>query len=72
MVLTIYAMKITENASLDQDKLTIMFNDVLHALEVMTAEIMVDMIDYLLNKIRHGSSGDALGRLIQYLDHSSG
>ena len=46
----IYAMKITENASLDQDKLTIMFNGQHHAREVMTAEIMVDMIDYLLTK----------------------
>jgi carboxypeptidase T len=45
---TVYAMKITENADEEEDKLSILFNAQHHAREVMTGEILVDMIDYLL------------------------
>ncbi len=44
---TIWGMLISDNASEDEDELSILFNGAHHAREVMTPEIIRDMIDWL-------------------------
>ncbi|MBW1871314.1 MAG: hypothetical protein JRJ19_04565, partial [Deltaproteobacteria bacterium] len=44
---TIWAMKISDNVAVDEDEPTYQMDGQTHANEVMTAEVMVDAIDYL-------------------------
>ncbi len=46
---TIYAMKISKDADQDLDKLTVFFNGQQHAREVMSGEVVMDILEYLLN-----------------------
>ncbi len=43
----IWAMMISDNAAVDEDELTVLFNGAHHAREVMTPEIMLDTIEQL-------------------------
>jgi len=43
----IWAMKISDNVSVDEDEPTYLMDGHIHAREVMTVEVMVDAIDYL-------------------------
>lgn len=45
---TMYAIKISDNPDIDEDELAISFNGQHHAREVMTSQITMDIIDYLL------------------------
>ncbi|MCD4652883.1 hypothetical protein K8T06_03005, partial [bacterium] len=45
---TMYAIKISDNADDDEDELKVIYNGQHHAREVMTSEVMIDIIDYLL------------------------
>jgi len=44
---TIWALLISDNAAVDEDEPAILFNAAHHAREVMTPEVMIDMIDQL-------------------------
>jgi carboxypeptidase T len=44
----IWALKISDNAKVDEDEPSILFNSMHHAREIMTPEITLDLIDYLL------------------------
>jgi carboxypeptidase T len=44
---SIWAMMISDNAALDEDELTVLFNSQHHPREVMTAEVVMDIIDHL-------------------------
>jgi carboxypeptidase T len=46
----IYALKISDNADLNELEPSILFNSMHHAREVMTPEIGIDIIDYLTSK----------------------
>jgi len=45
---TMYAIKISDNADTDEDELAVIYNAQHHAREVMTAEVTLDIVDYLL------------------------
>ncbi len=44
---TIYAMKISDNVTVDEDEPTYLMDGQIHAREVMTSEVMIDAIGYL-------------------------
>lgn len=44
---TIWALMISDNAALDEDELSVLFNGAHHAREVMTPEVLMDIIDQL-------------------------
>lgn len=44
----IHAIKISDNADVDEDELTILYNGQHHAREVMSGEVTTDIADYLL------------------------
>lgn len=44
---TIWALMISDNAAVDEDELAILFNSAHHGREVMTPEVLIDMIDHL-------------------------
>lgn len=46
----IWALKISDNASVDEDEPAIFFNAMHHAREVMTTEVTLDIIDQLVTK----------------------
>ena len=46
----IYAMKISDNVTLDEDEPTFMMDMQIHAREVMTTEVALDAIDYLTSR----------------------
>jgi len=45
---TMIAIKISDNADVDEDELAVLYNGQHHAREVMTAEITTDIVEYLL------------------------
>jgi hypothetical protein len=46
----IWALLISDNAALDENEPTLMFNAATHGREVMTPEVIVDMIDWLTDR----------------------
>jgi carboxypeptidase T len=48
----IWAVKISDNVTMDEDEPAIFFNAMHHAREVMTTEVAIDMIDQLTSKYR--------------------
>jgi len=44
---TIWGLMISDNAATDEDELSILFNGAHHAREIMTPEVVMDIIDYL-------------------------
>jgi hypothetical protein len=45
---TIWSVLVSDNAAVDEDELTVLFTATLHAREVMTTEVVVDMIQQLV------------------------
>jgi len=54
---SIYAMKISDNVTVDEDEPTYLMDGQIHAREVMTAEVQMDAIDWLTSN--YGSDADA-------------
>lgn len=48
----IWAIKISDNASLDEKEPSILFNSMHHAREVMTPEVAIDIVEYLVKNYK--------------------
>jgi len=62
--LTIWGMMISDNAAVDEDELSILFNANHHAREVMTPEVIMDTIDWLTDN--YGADPDLTAKVDTY------
>jgi hypothetical protein len=61
---TIWGLMISDNAAQDEDELAILFNGAHHAREVMTPEIVMDIIDHLTDN--YGTDPDLTAKVDAY------